>query len=453
MAECRHYKICDLEADHSTELCILHSEDPEKPLDTFNEAFAKHCEANGYNFAHMFFPDVVDFSQRTYTKHVDFTNATFAKLANFNGAIFTQQAKFTNATFADGASFGGAKFKEMAFFDFATFNEGLPFHRNAVFLRATFTKGVSFFRAHFAVRASFIHTTFKKLANFNFVIFRSEADFQEARFAGRVIFSCGRFDGRTLFTGRLENRQPIPTFSEAQEVDFRDVIFGASDVIFRHANLQKCRFLNTDLRQVQLVDITWARKKPRFTLAGRKYTKWHRLCLYDEIAPLNPEENLPWGQLEHLYRQLKRNYEEQRDYERAGDFHYGEKEMRRQNSDTSWWHRFLLLWPYWLISGYGERIWRPLVAAGVILAAFAFVCLLYRLTPTKPSTSVRPLALNNIVAWGEALLYSFRVMTLQKPQDFVLSGLLINLIHTLQGLIGPFLIGLIALAVRQRLKR
>jgi hypothetical protein len=337
----------------------------------------------------MVFPDLVDFSHTTFTQE-----------AFFAGAIFTQEASFTGATFIQRANFTGA----------------------------TFTQRVYFAR-----------TTFTQTANFSHTTFMSEANFQEARFTGEIWLRGSRFHGRVLFTGRLEDGQTVPIFSEAQAVDFRDVVFGASDVIFRHADLRTCRFLNTDLRQVSLADITWAR-------TGQ------RQCLYDEIAPLTPEGTLPWGQLEQLYRQLKRNYEEQRDYERAGHFHYGEKEMRRKNPKTSLGHRFLL-WLYWLISGYGERIWKPLVAAGFVLVAFMLVYLCYRLTPTKPSTSIHPLALNNIVTWGEALVYSFRVMTLQKPQDFVLSGSLIKLIYTLQSFIGPLLIGLLALAVRQRLKR
>jgi hypothetical protein len=213
----------------------------------------------------------------------------------------------------------------------------------------------------------------------------------------------------------------VRIFSEAQEVNFTDVALETANIIFRHAHFQKCLFLNTDLSKVHLVDVTWPQK-------GR---------FYDEILSLESGEKLPCGQLETLYRQLKRNYEEQRDYERAGNFHYGEKEMRLRNLDTSWWHRHLLLWPYWLIGGYGERIWRPLVWAVFVLVAGAFVYLFCGLTPTLV----------------ESLEYSFRVMTLQKPQDFVLSGSLIKCIYTLQGLIGPLLLGLTALAVRQRLKR
>ena len=58
-------------------------------------------------------------------------------------------------------------------------------------------------------------------------------------------------------------------------------------------------------------------------------------------------------------------YEDRRDYERAGDFHYGEKEMRRRNKETAWGLR-IFLWLYRLFSGYGERYLPPLFWAGLL---------------------------------------------------------------------------------------
>ncbi|MCH8209513.1 MAG: hypothetical protein IIA62_10750, partial [Nitrospinae bacterium] len=40
-------------------------------------------------------------------------------------------------------------------------------------------------------------------------------------------------------------------------------------------------------------------------------------------------DNIYFSQVEILYRQLKTNFENQGDYARAGDFHYGELEMKR----------------------------------------------------------------------------------------------------------------------------
>jgi hypothetical protein len=62
----------------------------------------------------------------------------------------------------------------------------------------------------------------------------------------------------------------------------------------------------------------------------------------------------------------------------AADFYYGECEMRRHDPDTPMAER-LVLWAYWLLSGYALRAWRALAAlamvvvlAGVMLAFWGF---------------------------------------------------------------------------------
>jgi hypothetical protein len=74
--------------------------------------------------------------------------------------------------------------------------------------------------------------------------------------------------------------------------------------------------------------------------------------------------------VERLYRQLKSNYEEKKDYKRVGDFHYGEMEMHRLGS--FWRRRFPLSWYnlYWALNGYGERPLRAFIWFGVFLLAF-----------------------------------------------------------------------------------
>jgi hypothetical protein len=55
------------------------------------------------------------------------------------------------------------------------------------------------------------------------------------------------------------------------------------------------------------------------------------------------------------YRQLKQNYEDNRNYTEAGDFYYGEMEMTRLK--LSFLNRYLFSWEalYWMVSGYGQR--------------------------------------------------------------------------------------------------
>jgi len=132
----------------------------------------------------------------------------------------------------------------------------------------------------------------------------------------------------------------VRVFSDAY-VDFSELTIDPLDKLsFRDADLQKCIFLDTDLRKVEITGSIWPLIEIRFGV-------------YDEIAPLQPKAERQFSRIERLYRELKQNYEDRRDYERAGDFHYGEKEMRRQNPDTPRTSKVLLNL-YRLSSGYGE---------------------------------------------------------------------------------------------------
>jgi hypothetical protein len=88
-----------------------------------------------------------------------------------------------------------------------------------------------------------------------------------------------------------------------------------------------------------------------------------------------------------IYRNLRKGLEDAKDEPGAGDFYYGEMEMRRlaargrrhqRNDDgggavgrrPSWIERRLLD-AYWAVSGYGLRAWRALTALAVLLVVCA----------------------------------------------------------------------------------
>ena len=279
-------------------------------------------------------------------------------------------------------------------------------------------------------KTSFFQTQFQgEETVFTGAQFRSrETSFEQTSFkdGGSVHFTWSSFGGRAIFAGYGKANQTVAIFS-GTEVDFTNAVISPLDALsFRDADFRKCRLLQTDLRKVEMTVVTWPR-------IGK------RLGVYDEYEPLKQYEVRPWAHIEKLYRELKQNYEDRRDYERAGDFHYGEKEMRRRNPDTTG-AMWLFLNLYWLASGYGEKFLRPLLCAGGL---FVFSTLGYLLCADLESTSI---------SWGEAAVHSFQVMTFLRPQA-ILSGLAAKALYTIQSLLGPLFLGLFALAVRQRLKR
>jgi uncharacterized protein YjbI with pentapeptide repeats len=410
----------------------LHSTDFSKDTHTFTDAFVIHRERNGDNFADFVFPGKADFSRTVFRERADFSRATFIGETDFRDVTFSKETSFSGAVFREKADFGLARFYGQADFHRATFS------KKASFMGVIFSEAAIFDSATFSENAVFSPIQFNKEAFFSVTTFSGEVDFGGAEFSKEANFNGAIFSGRTLFAGRETSTKTFGYIFADAEVDFTEVtIQSPESMTFQHADLMKCLFRETDLRKVQLVGIKWPGKS-------------RRVCLYDEFLLVQSGEMSveSRSEIERLYRQLKQNYEDRRDYERAGDFHYGEKEMRRQNPDTTWGLR-LFLTLYWLFSGYGERYLRPLLWAGVLFASSTIGYMWWGLRPKAGGAS---LAWVNVWDWLRAAHYSFRVMTLLKPDDWVPLRYA-QLVNTVQTLLGPTFLGLFALALRQRLKR
>jgi hypothetical protein len=299
-----------------------------------------------------------------------------------------------------------------------------------------FTEALAAHRKHKG--DNFSQFVFPDTADFSGATFGGEASFYHATFSEKANFYSATFAGKTRFAGRRRSAEAAGHIFAGTEVNFRRVVIDPPDAVtFLEADLTKCQFRDTDLRKVQLVGVTWPQKG-------------QRIVVYDEIALVKSGDGStrPWPQIERLYRELKQNHEDRRDDERAGDFHYGEKEMRRQNPDTAWGLR-LFLTLYWLFSGYGERYLRPLLWAGLLFVASTIGYMWWGLRPNAGGSS---LAWTYPWDWLRAAYYSFRVMTLLKSDDWVPLRYA-QLVNTFQTLLGPTFLGLFALALRQRLKR
>jgi uncharacterized protein YjbI with pentapeptide repeats len=441
MPICQHYDICGLTdaADPASRLCILHSRQVDKDPESFTNALRVHRQTRGDRFTYMVFPMQTNFGHTTFDAGADFFRATFSAGADFRVATFSGDVRFSDATFSEEANFFGA----------------------------TFSGDVRFSNATFSKRADFTRATFSKRADFTGISFESDVTFSGSHFHGRVQFTPLGIGPDNLYVFRADT-----------SVDFRSVVLESPESFsFQYADFRTCRFLNMDLRKIELTEVLWPKSLvhwPKSLVRWPKslvrwYEKGTRHVVYDEIAPYNLSWELyPWAYLERLYRELKQNYDDHRNYLPASDFHYGEKEMQRRNPATPWGLK-VFLWFYWLVSGYGERFLRPLLCALVLLIVATVAYLGWGLVPKAPLSSTMPgttaflvmpgavsrpvpLPLTQPKAWLNALHYSLRVMTLLKPEDLEPMGFA-KFVQTLQSLLGPLFLGLFALAVRQRLKR
>src|ERR1022692_5280189 len=93
------------------------------------------------------------------------------------------------------------------------------------------------------------------------------------------------------------------------------------------------------------------------------------------------DETLPAANIADLYRSLRKGREDGKDSAGAGDFYYGEMEMRRRAANRA---ERILLWAYWLISGYGMRAWRGVALRVPLLLPANALGLPSRLHPAPP---------------------------------------------------------------------
>ncbi len=446
MGQCKCHEICGRDAMVDDDSCILHSQKGGKGNTAFDEALTNHRRNKGANFVSFVFPEPISF-QEVFDNEPNFRSAKFSGPANFAGTVFRNGANFADAEFYKGVKFPSVEFIGKTTFYRAKFTEeanftGARFTGVGNFIRAEFTCDADFPRVKFTEAARFTWAEFAKEADFSYAEFVKEAIFPSARFIGetnffrtifraRVNFHLAGFEDITFFVGEPLNDEEIKKggqiFSRAKTVDFREVEIHPLDALrFRDADLRKCRFQGTDLRKAEFTDVVWAKRRGR-------------LVVHDEVLA----EKAPWSHVERLYRELKQNHEDRRDYERAGDFHYSEKEMRLKNPKSPLRLK-IPLGLYWLVSGYGERCLRPLLWASGLLVTSTFCYLEWDLLNIKAPT---------FHLWMSTALYSLKVLTLLKPTNFEPSGLGGDVVNIVQSIAGPVLIGLFALALRQRLKR
>jgi uncharacterized protein YjbI with pentapeptide repeats len=380
-----------------------------------------------------------------------FADAHF-EWGNFAGAEF-ERGSFEDAGFKRG-SFSRTRFGEANFVD-AEFEEGgFRFtHFEKAFFYGAKIGNADFFQAQFG-KADFQNLKFGRADFFG-------AQFREASFANVTrlqskVPAYVRFKNctfrRALFSGPDEDHLSFADF----EVDFTDVRqVEENSLHFSYVDFTQWRFLRTDLRNAEFTGVKWCDDVP---LA--------RVGLYEEVAeksgrgkdwvdsnPNDEEESRPWFEIESLYRQLKLNYEQNGDYPRAGDFHIGQKEARRKNPSIEL-GPWLLLCAYRVLSRYGERALPAALGLLVLVIVFATGYLATNATipPEAAAGPVRLSSFSSLQDWGEALVISAEA-TLFPVRSAGFDAIAPRALNLAQRVVSPVFLALLALAIRQRVKR
>ncbi|MCJ7498312.1 MAG: hypothetical protein MUO78_09320 [candidate division Zixibacteria bacterium] len=196
--------------------------------------------------------------------------------------------------------------------------------------------------------------------------------------------------------------------------------------------MSKSRFLETDLRKVEFVDVDWYKKKGRNKI-------------FDEIMAVPYDYPL----VSQVYRRLRANYEENLNYAEAGDFHIGEMEMRRKGEKNIF--NKGIIWLYKLISNYGESYRRPLVWIALLLLVFP---LLYMLVGIVPPTQINgSQSFEKLKDYWSSFTYSLSVFSLVRERPYHTINNLGHILTILESIFSPVLIAFFLLALRRRFKR
>lgn len=409
-------------------VCIMHSMDPQKNNDAFQEEFERslaEAEDGVANLSGFVFP-TSNYRKRKFCVKCIFNRATFVGPADFFGAVFEEAAIFSEVVFLGQASFLCAAFLKEAVFDWATFAQG------ATFTTARFTNDAKFQGARFGAASDFNGAVFTQDALFSSALFMHDSYFNVIRpnvpavseksttnkdeptrwpFLATVFERRADFRGAT-FKKRVEFRQTrfLEDDSATPGLIFSLARFDEPRlVVFYKTYLGQALLHNCDVSEFLFANVRWRERDngKRMVFDEEKTLRLDQEATVALLSDAGPDER-NYGLIAELYQQLKKNYDDRKDYWTAGDFHYGEMEMKRlatprPNFMSGWaknlglagnrfdkirrdWHRHLGLAAWYRYgSEYGESYDRPILWLFAVLLLFTFLYPLVGLRPPPKS--------------------------------------------------------------------
>ena len=493
----------------------------------FNEA-TFYADAG---FSDATFSGPAGFSDATFSNVAWFEHARFLGDAGFEGAVFTGSAWFSWAIFSSTSGFNEAAFSATAGFSKVRFSDhagfdGTMFSGAAWFDKATFSGDAWFSQAVFCDGAAFSEAAFNTTSTLGPLVCRGTFDLSAARFSSPMTIEmattglkCQRSSWASTATLHLRYatvdlsdvvvehplcvtaRHSSFVTSGGTPIDeslLNTYDYGvrvasvsgvdAAHLVLTNADLSTCRFIGAihldqirlegscsfapapaGLHRRRLLPMRWT---PRHILVEEHHWRAAGGATGWTPAPVDVDSPMP-AALASMYRQLRKSLEDGKNEPDAGDFYYGEMEMRRHDVTRSLGDRALLA-AYWALSGYGLRATRAL---GWLLAAMTVTLLALMLwglpkdTPNPETTgkltgqrvtlAIDPPApinpddplLDRLTAerFEKAMRSVINsVVFRSSSQDLTTAGTYTEMASRL---VEPALLGLTVLAIRSRVKR
>ncbi|KOV84712.1 pentapeptide repeat-containing protein [Nocardia sp. NRRL S-836] len=378
------------------------------------------------DFGEATFQGGADFRSVVFPGRVFFDDATFGGPLFLNGAHFQEQAWFLRATLTEGH------------FTETTFDRFAGFHHVRATASLGFTGSVFSGRTDFddisAPAIDFTDATFAKRAE---MLLSGASLFTGTHFDGGLDLRLSAKDGTasvrrthfgassTITTAALGKDRLSGLFDTARvvslqetdveklslvSVDLGDCLFSGAlnlDKISLSGRIDFARFPKgwrearwfehrkfrtspgpPSRRSLIREDLFWRVRASAayYELTGDE-AGGRKLWLAAGLPPTHPSPvavQVPDGpHLASLYRSLRKALEDAKNEPGAGDFYYGEMEVRRLISPL-WSTDGLLLTLYWALSGYGQRASRALTALALLLGTLTVLLTGYGLADTAP---------------------------------------------------------------------
>jgi uncharacterized protein YjbI with pentapeptide repeats len=438
------------------------------------------------------FGQEVHFDEATFERRVELRRAVFDRPVHFRKARFAAKAVFAEAAFEREAHFPGAVFEHGAVFRDATFKgfahfPDVTFGSYAVFvgadLKAGFRLGPTVVAGRLVLDEASLGNADMRLSTPLLCCRRTrfhepahlklrwaEIDLEEGVFdrASTLAFSprWGAVDETRL--PRCHGLQPGSEDATTREAAGEDV------AVPRLASLRRADVANLTLASIDLTQCEfestvrldalrlatrcpfdeppkgrrWTRRmtireERSWRMSSSRWEDWRDEGIERQTATPIPADSpanrsvrrREADRLSKTYRALRTGRENESNAPGAGDFYYGEMEMRRHGESNAVEHA--VIWLYWLVSGYGLRASRALVALGVTVLVFA----------TLFSVGIRD------ETWFDNLVFSLQSTTslLRAPEEDLPAGG--RLLEIGLRLLGPLFFGLALLSLRGRVKR
>lgn len=396
------------------------------------------------SFRNCKFDGGASFTQAKFVSEVDFLGTSFHRElpSGFEGEI--DCADFARATFGGPVEFGIARFKNSVRFTEAKFQAPVDLSHGTYDNRADFSfckfTSVTFLHSKFKRKADFRNSSFDLFVQFASVSFDDDLDLTDSRFGGLADFTHAGFRSHVRFSGSAEN----PAFYSSSNLNLQFATFDKPEYVsFHSVTLHPHWFVNVDPRKFDFINIFW-----------RNYGDTKLELEFLEHKSIQSRYRL----LVIACRRLAANAEENDRFRMASKFRRMAMDAERLENWRGFDFRKLNTW-YWLVSGYGESVFRALLvllSLWIVAATIYMVVGFARWEPKVATEADAVLAKRDEVGaplpFKRALTYSLGVMTLQKPDPKPATAAAQTIV-LFETILGPVQAALLALAIRRKFMR